>query len=39
GFSIMHLFRFLNAFDQDVEIVVKTTPLSDSQARTRVVAL
>ncbi|NEQ70592.1 MAG: XRE family transcriptional regulator [Symploca sp. SIO2D2] len=38
GFSIMRLFRFLNAFDQDVEIVVKTTPLSHSPARTRVVA-
>ncbi len=38
GFSIMRLFRFLNAFDQDVEIVVKKTPLSHSQSQTRVVA-
>jgi len=37
GFSVMRLFRFLNAFDQDVEIVVKTTPLSHSPARTQAV--
>ena len=38
GFSTVRLFRFLNALDRDVEIVVKTKLKSCSQARTRVVA-
>jgi predicted XRE-type DNA-binding protein len=38
GFSTVRLFRFLNALDRDVEIVVKTKLKSRSQARTRVVA-
>ncbi|NEO65990.1 MAG: XRE family transcriptional regulator, partial [Moorea sp. SIO4G2] len=36
GFSIVRLFRFLNALGQDVEIVVKTKPLSHPGARTLV---
>lgn len=35
-FSIVRLFRFLNALGQDVEIVVKTKPLSHPGARTLV---
>jgi predicted XRE-type DNA-binding protein len=38
GFSTVRLFRFLNALDRDVEIVVKTKPESQIQARTRVVS-
>jgi predicted XRE-type DNA-binding protein len=38
GFSTVRLFRFLNALDRDVEIVVKTKLKSRSQARTRVVS-
>lgn len=38
GFSILRLFRFLNALGRDVEILVKTKPKSRSQAHTRVVA-
>jgi predicted XRE-type DNA-binding protein len=34
GFSTVRLFRFLNALDRDVEIVVKTKLKSRSQART-----
>jgi predicted XRE-type DNA-binding protein len=37
GFSIVRLFRFLNALGNDVEIVVKTKPQSRLQAQTRVV--
>ncbi|NEQ87797.1 MAG: XRE family transcriptional regulator [Moorea sp. SIO2I5] len=36
GFSIVRLFRFLNALGQDVEIVVKTKQLSHPVARTLV---
>lgn len=38
GFSVVRLFRFLNALGRDVEIVVKTKPKSRSQAQTRVTA-
>ena len=37
-FSTDRLFRFLNALDQDVEIVVKHKPRSRRQARVSVVA-
>jgi predicted XRE-type DNA-binding protein len=37
GFSTTRLFRFLNAFGRDVEIVVK--PKSCPEAQTRVIAL
>lgn len=39
GFSTERLFRFLNALGSDVEIRVTTKSGSDSQARTRVVAV
>ena len=39
GFSTERLFRFLNALGSDVEIRVTTKFRSDSQARTRVVAV
>ena len=38
GFSTVYLFRFLNALERDVEIVVKTKPESRSQAQTIVTA-
>lgn len=37
GFSTDRLFRFLNALDQDVEIVIKKKPRSRANARVRVV--
>ena len=37
-FSTIRLFRFLNALDRDVEIIVKPKSKSHSQARTRVIA-
>lgn len=39
GFSTERLFRFLNALGSDVEIRVTTKSCSNSQARTRVVAV
>ena len=39
GFSTERLFRFLNALGSDVEIRVTNKSRSDSQARTRVVAV
>ena len=38
NFSLVSLFRCLNALGQDVEIFVKTKPQSRSKAQTRVVA-
>ena len=38
-FSIYRLFRFLNALGSDVEIRVITKPESDSDAKTRVIAI
>jgi predicted XRE-type DNA-binding protein len=37
-FSIDRLLRFLNALDQDVEIVIKREPCSKRQARVSVIA-
>jgi predicted XRE-type DNA-binding protein len=36
GFSVERLTRFLNALDQDVEIVVRPKPRTERQGRTRV---
>jgi ferritin len=38
-FSIDRLFRFLNALGSDVEIRVIAKPESDTQAKTRVIAI
>jgi predicted XRE-type DNA-binding protein len=38
GFSTDRLFRFLNALDRDIEIVIKKKPRSRRQARVRVLA-
>jgi predicted XRE-type DNA-binding protein len=38
GFSAVRLFRFLNALDRDVEIVVKTKPSARERAQTQVIA-
>ncbi|WP_083888188.1 helix-turn-helix domain-containing protein [Oscillatoria nigro-viridis] len=38
-FSIDRLFRFLNALGSDVEIRVIAKPESDSDAKTRVIAI
>ena len=37
GFSLERLFRFLNALDRDVEIVVKSKPKTRKSARVKVV--
>ncbi|MDZ4876676.1 MAG: hypothetical protein CLLPBCKN_006111 [Chroococcidiopsis cubana SAG 39.79] len=37
GFSLERLFRFLNALDRDVEIVVKSKPKARKSARVKVV--
>ena len=37
SFSIVQMFRFLNALGRDVEIVVKSKPKSRLKARTRVI--
>lgn len=37
GFSLERLFRFLNALDRDVEIVVKSKPKTRKEARIKVV--
>lgn len=38
GFSLSRLFRFLNALDRDVEIVIKPKSAADKTASTRIVA-
>jgi len=38
AFSTDRLLRFLNAFDQDIEIVIKRKPRSKRQARVSVIA-
>ena len=38
GFSTERLFRFLNALDQDIEIVIKQKARSSKQAEVRVLA-
>jgi predicted XRE-type DNA-binding protein len=38
GFSLGRLFRFLNALDRDVEIIIKPKRESSSRASTRIVA-
>lgn len=38
GFSTDRLFRFLNALDRDVEIVIKKKPRSRRRAQVRVMA-
>jgi predicted XRE-type DNA-binding protein len=38
GFSLGRLFRFLNALDRDVEIIIKPRNESSPRASTRVVA-
>ena len=38
GFSTDRLFRFLNALDRDVEIVIKKKPRSRTRAQVRVLA-
>ena len=37
GFSTERLFRFLNALDRDVQIVIRKKPASRSKARIKVV--
>jgi predicted XRE-type DNA-binding protein len=37
GFSLERLFRFLNALERDVEIVVKSKPKNRKSARVKVV--
>ena len=39
GFSTERLFRFLNALDRDIEIVIKKKPRSRARARVNVVAV
>jgi predicted XRE-type DNA-binding protein len=38
GFSTGRLFRFLNALDRDIEIVIKEKPRSSKRARVTVVS-
>ena len=38
GFSMERLFRFLNALDQDVDILIRPARLSRGEAMTRVIA-